>query len=109
MAPHAKEDEGDFDADEGDRAREAAAAETIAVQAHAEDEVHAIPGHDDGLEREHCANGHAKSSPFPGDAAVEEKEVGEQGDERPGFLGVPIPEAAPRVIRPHGAEDGADG
>jgi hypothetical protein len=31
MPPHAEEDEGDFDADEGDRAGEAAAAETVAV------------------------------------------------------------------------------
>ncbi len=109
MAPHAEEDEGDFDADEGDRAGEAAASEAVAVQAHAKDEVHAIPGHDDALEGEHCADGHAKSSPFPGDAAVEEKEIRQQRDERPGFFGVPIPEAAPRVIRPHGTEDGANG
>jgi hypothetical protein len=41
------------------------------VQAHAEDEVHAIPGHDDALEGEDGADGHAKSSPASVDAAVE--------------------------------------
>ena len=71
MAPHAEEDEEDFDRDEGDGAGEAAAAEAVAVQAHAEDEVHAIPGHDDALEGEDGADGHAKSSPASVDAAVE--------------------------------------
>jgi len=109
VAPHADEDEEDFDGDEGDGAGEAAAAEAVAVQTHAEDEVHPIPGHDDALEGKDGADGHAKSSPFAGDAAVEQEQVAEQRNERPGFLGVPIPEAAPGVVRPNRAEDGADG
>ena len=104
-----KGDKGDFTQHEGDGSRKSACSKSVTVKPHAENEVHAIPGHDHALKGEHGTHSHAKSTPSASDAAMEEKEISQKGDERPGFLGVPVPEATPGVVGPHAAEDGADG
>ena len=40
---------------------------------------------------------------------MEQSEITEEGDERPGFLRVPAPETAPRIIGPDAAENRARG
>ncbi len=54
------------------RPAEAAGAEAVAVEADAEDEIHAIPGHDDALEAEDGADGEAEAAPLAGDAAMKD-------------------------------------
>ncbi len=109
MAEDRDEHEGEFDQNEANRCRKSSRAESVTVEPDPENKIYPIPRHDNALETEHSADSQSESAPFSSDASMQYEQVSEKRDERPGFLGIPIPEASPRVIRPHPAEDGTGG
>ena len=77
----------------------AALGEAVAVQAHAENEVHSVPGL--STERKQTTDAIQPERVDPaGEPAVQRDQVDQQGDQRPDFLRVPSPESAPGVRRP---------
>src|SRR2546426_6261775 len=67
----------------------AAGAEAIRVQAGAEDEVHAVPGHEHAQvanDRAHRSSELTEPADHP---SVQDGQVAQKGDEGPGLLGVP--------------------
>lgn len=84
-------------------------AEAVAVEASSKNEVYAIPGHKNGEERGDGSDGESVSAPPAAESAVEENDVGHEGDQGPSFLGIPVPEPTPRVVGPDAAQNDADG
>src|SRR5690554_4492982 len=67
-------------------------------------------GHDDRGNADHGGTVEGQLSPHTGNEAyVQHKGVNNDGDERPGFFGVPAPVAAPGLVGPYAAQKGADG
>ena len=78
------------------------------MEAFAKDKVDSVPSHQDGEKGGDRANGESVSAPPTTEPAVEKNDVGHEGDEGPGFLGIPVPETTPRVVGPNAAEDDSD-
>src|SRR5262249_44328630 len=74
--------------DHGHGPLRAALDEAVAVQADAEDEVDAVPGHDDGEETEDRGEDQREGVEPAGEAAVQWDQVDQQGDEGPDLLGI---------------------
>src|SRR5262249_20535388 len=87
----------------------ASGAEAVGVETGAEHEVDAVPGHEHAKVADDRAHGHPEVLDPADEPAVEDREVAEEGDERPRFLGVPSPEASPGVGSPDSPEGGAHG
>ena len=87
----------------------AAAAETVAVQAGTHEEVHAVPGPHDQGEASHRQHGQAEIRHPAGEAGVQNHRINDERNQRPDFLGVPAPEAAPGIVGPNGARHCAYG
>src|SRR5207244_8938189 len=68
-----------------------------------EAEVHSHEGKHHHGEGENGDGGGTLSRPAERDAGVQVAGVDDPGDERPGFFGIPTPEAPPRLVGPHSA------
>ena len=79
------------------------------MKAFAEDEVHPVPGHENGEKAGDRTDSETVTAPPTANPAVQENDVGEKSDESPGFLGIPVPETAPGVVRPNATEDDSGG
>src|SRR5690606_28263412 len=71
----------------------------------AENEVHSIPSHEYERERDHVPSGEREGTHPPGVPRVQNGEVTEKRDQRPDFLRIPSPEAAPGIVGPDPAEN----
>lgn len=87
----------------------AAIAEAVAVEAFAEDEVYSVPGHEDGKKAGDRTDSQAIPATPTAEAAVEQNNIGKEGDEGPRLLGIPVPEATPRVVCPNSSQDNSRG
>ena len=79
--------------------------EAVAMQPDPENEVHAVPGHDDREKTDNRCGHQSERADPPGKPTVKWDQVHEQRDQGPDLFGVPAPEAAPRVVGPDAAQD----
>ena len=93
--------EGDLCRDEEQRPTETSGSETVAVQSDPENEVDTVPRHEHALKGHHRADSHPKAGPFAGNPSVENDQIAEERNQRPGFLGIPIPKSPPGIVRPY--------
>src|ERR1700731_4632526 len=105
IAPNGESNEQQVSDDETDDISLAAEAEAVAVQSFSQDEIDAIPRHQNRQETNYARDDQTKLRPPAGEAAVQGEDVAKERDQRPGFLRVPAPEAAPGIIRPDAAEN----
>ena len=81
----------------------------VAVEAFAEDEVHPVPGHENGEKAGDRTDSKTIAAPPTANPSVQENDVGEKGNESPGFFGIPVPKTAPGVVGPNATEDDSGG
>src|SRR6266487_534603 len=109
VTPDRKRDEQKIDNDKGRHIGLAADAESIGVKSLSEDEVYAVPGHQNRQETDDARYHQPELGPPAGQAAVQSENVTEQRDQCPGFLRIPTPEPSPGIIGPDTAENRAGG
>ena len=61
------------------------------------------------MEGDDGTDGQSEATPESAQSSMEQKEIAEQGGQRPGFLGIPIPETPPGVVCPDTTEDRSRG
>src|SRR5438445_6289007 len=107
MTPDRECDKEQIGDDESSNVGFATNAEAVAVQSFSKDEVDAVPRHQDREKTNHTRDDETEFGPPAGEAPVQSGDVTEQGDQGPGFLGIPTPESSPGIICPHPAKNGA--
>src|SRR5438445_9985595 len=109
MTPDRECDKEQISDDESSNVGFAANAEAVTVQSFSEDEVDAVPRHQDRKKTNHARDDETEFGPPTGETSVQSGDVTEQRDQGPGFFRVPTPEPSPGIIRPYAAENGAGG
>ena len=79
------------------------------MEAFAEDEVYSVPGHENGKKAGDRTDSQAIPATPTAKAAVEQNNIGKEGDEGPRLLGIPVPETTPRVVCPNSSQDNSRG
>src|SRR5438309_7888493 len=109
MTPDRECDKEQIGDDESSDVGFAADAKTVAVQSFSENEVDAVPRHQDREKTNHARDDETEFGPPTGEPSMQSCDVTEQRDQGPGFFRVPTPESSPGIIRPYAAENGAGG